>query len=152
MTESLLLYGTDLRLFTELDRVVSNRDPGHDVATNKRSETGQIDLDKIEGVDNLKQALFLRLLTPQGALSHLGHPLYGSRLATLIGENNTETNRHRAKLYILEALNSEPRIKKILSVQVTQTSRDPACMDIKVSLIVIDESTPINLVFTFSLQ
>jgi phage baseplate assembly protein W len=82
----------------------------------------------------------------------LGHPDYGSQLFTLIGELNNDTNRNLAKLYTLEALAAEPRVKEVISVDVTQ---DPNFLDrvhIQVSLVPIDSDTPLNLVFPFSFQ
>jgi phage baseplate assembly protein W len=145
-------FGTDLRLLLGLEQVKSNRDPGHDLAVRRRPETGQVDLDTWSGTDNLVQALFLRFLTPAGELAVLGHPDYGSRLHELIGELNTETNRNRAKLYVLQALAAEPRVKKVLSVKVTQNLRDRTRMDIEVNLLAIDSDSPLNLVFPFFLE
>lgn len=145
-------FGTDLRLLFDLEHVKSSRDPGHDLSVRRRPETGQVDLDTWSSVDNLVQALFLRFLTPAGELAILGHPDYGSRLHELIGELNTETNRNRAKLYVLQALAAEPRVQKVLSVKVTQSKRDRAQMDVDVSLLAIDSDTPLNLVFPFFLE
>jgi phage baseplate assembly protein W len=145
-------FGTDLRLLLDLEHVKSSRDPGHDLAVRRRPETGQVDLDTWSSVDNLVQALFLRFLTPAGELAILGHPDYGSRLHELIGELNTETNRNRAKLYVLQALAAEPRVQKVLSVKVTQSKRDRTQMDIDVSLLAINSDTPLNLVFPFFLE
>jgi len=145
-------FGADLRLLLDLEHVKSSRDPGHDLAVRRRPETGQVELDTWSSVDNLVQALFLRFLTPAGELAILGHPDYGSRLHELIGELNTETNRNRAKLYVLQALAAEPRVQKVLSVNVTQSKRDRAQMDIDVSLLAINSDTPLNLVFPFFLE
>ena len=145
-------FGTDLRLLRDLEHVKSNRDPGSDLSTIKRPETGQVDLEALTGADNLIQALLLRFLTPAGEMAILGHPDYGSRLHELIGELNTETNRNRAKLYALQALAAEPRVQKVLSVNVTQSKRDRAQMDIDVSLLAINSDTPLNLVFPFFLE
>ncbi|HEV3469736.1 MAG TPA: GPW/gp25 family protein [Pyrinomonadaceae bacterium] len=145
-------FGTDLRLLRELDRQKSSRDPGHDLSVARRPETGQLDLETLAGADNLAQALLLRFLTPAGALAPLGHPDYGSRLAELIGELNNETNRNRAKLYVLQALALEPRVRQVLSVSVTQDRRRPTVMDIAVSLLAVDSDTPLNLVFPFFLE
>ncbi|NJD69541.1 MAG: hypothetical protein C3F12_08750 [Candidatus Methylomirabilota bacterium] len=144
--------GTDLRLLLDLEHVKSSRDPGHDLTIRRRPETEQVDLDTWSSVDNLVQALFLRFLTPAGELAILGHPNYGSRLAELIGELNNETNRNRAKLYVLQALADEPRVKKILSVKVTQNQRDRTRMDIEIKLLAVDSDTPLNLVFPFFLE
>jgi phage baseplate assembly protein W len=145
-------FGTDLRLLRDLERVKSSRDPGNDLSTTPRPETGQVDLETLTGADNLIQALLLRFLTPVGELALLGHPSYGSRLFELIGERNTETNRNRAKMFVLQALAAEPRVKEVRSVRVTQNRADPARIDIGVSLIPIDSDTPLNLVFPFFLE
>lgn len=77
------------------------------------------DLSVSSNLDNLRQAIEIRLLTPKGELAALGHADYGSRLPDLIGQPNTETNRNLAKLYVIEALKQERRIEKIVSVEVT---------------------------------
>lgn len=84
------------------------------------------DLEVIDGLDNLGQAVLLRLLTPKGELTPLAHPDYGSRLHELIGQQNTTSTRNLAKLYILESLQLEPRIQKVTQVIVepAQGARD----------------------------
>lgn len=145
-------FGTDLRLLRDLDRTKSSRDPGRDISVARRPATGKVDLDTLTGADNLVQALLLRFLTPVGELAPLGHPDYGSRLAELVGELNNDTNRNRAKLYVLQALALEPRVRQVLSVSVTQDRRRPTVMDISVSLLAIDADAPLNLVFPFFLE
>lgn len=144
-------FGTDLRLLQDLARQ-SSGDPGHDLAIRQRPETGANDLETLSGIDNFKQALLLRFLTPKGELAVLGHPDYGCRLSELIGELNNETNRNRAKLYVLEALGAEPRVNKVLSVQVTQNRAERTRMDIDIRLLALDSDTPLNLVFPFFLE
>jgi phage baseplate assembly protein W len=151
MTQMHERWGTDLRLLRNLEHQ-SDRDRGRDLSTVQRPETGQVDLERLNGADNLKQALLLRFLTYVGELALLGHPNYGSRLFDLIGERNTPTNRNRAKLFVLQALNAEPRVKEVRSVQVTQNRADPTQMDIDVWLVPIDSDTPLNLVFPFFLE
>jgi phage baseplate assembly protein W len=145
-------FGTDLRLLRNLDLTRSSRDPGNDLSTRLRVQTSQFDLDTLGTAENLVQALLLRFLTPVGELALLGHPDYGSRLFELIGELNSETNRNRAKLYTLQALQAEPRVKEIRSVTVTQSKKDPTQMDIRVSLLPVDSDTLLNLVFPFFLE
>ena len=84
------------------------------------------DFDLITGRENLAQAIIMRLLTPRGELSALGHPTYGSRLHELVGSNNTATNLALARLYILESLKQESRIEKInqLLIEPAPGSRD----------------------------
>lgn len=145
-------FGSDLRLLSDLTRTKSSRDPANDLSKRLRVETGKLDLDTFSQADNLIQALLLRFMTPVGELTLLGHPDYGSRLVELIGELNSETNRNRAKLFTLQALQAEPRIKEIRSVTVTQSLRDRTRVDINVSLLPIDSDTLLNLVFPFFLE
>jgi len=150
MTDRLARFGVDLRLLGNLT-FQNSRNPGNDLATTRRPETGEVDLEALDGVDNLQQALLMRFLTPMGELAQLGHADYGSRLHELIGERNVEANRNRAKLYVLQALNAEPRVKAVRSVTVTTNPADRTRIDIAVSLVAIDSDTPLNLVFPFFL-
>ena len=144
-------WGKDLRLLDSLERQ-NDRKRGFDLRVVRRRETDALDLEAVSGTENLKQALLMRLLTPLGELAVLGHPGYGSRLFELIGEGNTQANRNRAKVFILQALQAEPRIEKILSVSVTQNRGNPAGMDIDIWLVPIDSEMPENLVFPFFLE
>ncbi len=81
-------------------------------------QTRLMDFGTVSGRDNLGQAILMRLLTPLGELSALAHPEYGSRLHELIGRPNTETTRNLVKLFILESLQLEPRIQRVLEVTV----------------------------------
>jgi phage gp46-like protein len=139
-------FGSDLRLLANLAQQ-DDRHRGSDLQTTRRN--GAVDLDDVQGVDNLKQALLLRFMTHVGEMAILGHADYGSRLFELIGELNNDTNRSIAKLYTLEALQAEPRVKEVLSVDVTRNLSDPTRVDIKVSVTPIDSNTPLNLVFPF---
>lgn len=144
-------FGSDLRLLDNLENQ-EQRNRGTDLMTRVRPESGRTDLARLEGVENLKQALLLRFLTPVGELAALGHRDYGSRLHTLIGERNNETNRNRAKLYVLEALVAEPRVEKVLAVDVLTRRSEPTRLDIHVTVKVVDHDTPLNLVFPFFLE
>lgn len=151
MAVSSARFGEDLRLLGDLE-FQNDRSPGNDLSTRKRPATGLVDLQTLAGVDNLAQALLLRFLTRVGELTELGHPDYGSRLHELIGELNTDTNRNRAKMFVLQSLGGEPRVKQVLSLTVTQNPAFRDRMDISVSLLPIDSDTPLNLVFPFFLQ
>lgn len=144
-------WGDDLQLLRNLE-FQTDYQRGRDLAVTERTETGQTDLATLSSADNLKQALLLRFLTPAGELAVLGHPDYGTRLFELIGELNTDTTRNRAKLYVLQALAAEPRVKDVRSVQVTQNASDRARIDIAVSLVAGEADTLINLVFPFFLE
>lgn len=151
MPESHARFGTDLRLLGDLDHA-ADRDRGSDLLVRRAARSGLVDADTVSAVDNLKQALLLRFLTHMGELAGLGHPEYGSRLVELIGELNTETTRNRAKMFTLQALAGEPRVRQVLDVQVRQPPGDPNRVEISVSLLAIDSDSPLNLVFGFSLE
>ena len=158
--------GIDLHLFANLEEGWS-RDPGHDLRTVATRRSGRpetaggerlVDLARLEGVENLRQALLARLLTARGELARLGHRDYGSRLFELVGEPNTETTRDRAKLYVLEALAAEPRVAEVVSAEVRSRGgggrRDAldVALEIRVAAADVDGGTVLNLVFPFFLD
>src|SRR5262245_1148585 len=83
-----------------------------------------------DGVENLAQAIIVRLLTPRGELAALGHPEYGSRVHELIGRENTATQRNLLKLHVLEALQHEPRIGKVAELTVTPSPGTRSTVDV----------------------
>lgn len=99
----------------------------------------------VRGRQNLAQALMLRLLTRQGALAPLGHPDYGSRLITLIGRENDESNRNLARLYALDALQQEPRVRKVLDLAVTAVTGQPQTIRIRFSVLPFADDDPLSL-------
>lgn len=145
-------FGADLRLLPNLVKE-NARFPGSDLLTVETDEgTDLRDLRPVTDVPNLQQALLLRFLTHKGALAHLGHPEYGSNLYKLVGELNTETNRNRAKLYVLEALDQEHRIAEVLAVNVTtDRKRTPTQIDISASLRTVGENTPVTVTIPVTL-
>jgi phage baseplate assembly protein W len=98
-----------------------------DLTTNPRGTPYRdepVDLALARGVENLQQALILRLLTPVGSLSALGHASYGSRLHELIGQENVEASRLRARVYVLQAIAQERRVEKVLSLTIAAVTAD----------------------------
>lgn len=73
--------------------------------------TEALDLEVVSGRENLAQALVLRLLTPVGSLTALGHAGYGSRLQELIGRGKDDATRNMARVFVLEAVAAEPRVR-----------------------------------------
>lgn len=78
----------------------------------------KVDLQAVEGVDALRQALLLRLLTPLGSLAALGHSDYGSRLHELVGTEFTDAVRLRARVFVLQAVTQERRVESVLALTV----------------------------------
>lgn len=113
----------------------------------------QRDLGLLDGIDNFTQAVANRLKTRQGELAALGHPRYGSRHHELLGQPNVPRTRNLIKLYVLQALRDEPRIERVLDVQVRaehQPPRDSVRIDVTVR--VLGQPAPLNLVLPFSLE
>jgi phage baseplate assembly protein W len=150
MTTPLELYGADLGLLRDLT-TDSSRDGGHDLLRQLGPSAAE-DLARRTGVDNLRQALLLRFLTPAGELTALGHPAYGSRLFELIGQPNNQTTQNLAKLYVLLALGDEPRVSHVLSVDVATSPSRRDELDLTVSVQPIDSPSPLDLVLPFSLS
>lgn len=144
-------WGMDLHLLANLNRG-NDRDRGSGLFRRKRPQTDQWDLATLSATANLKQALILRFLTRTGELAQLGHANYGSRLYELIGEPNTENNRNRAKMFVLLALEAEPRVDEVLSVRVTTAATNRNQINLDVSLRPIQDDTILNLVFPFFLE
>jgi phage baseplate assembly protein W len=126
-------YGTDLKMdFDEADIVID--------ASN--------DIPKIDGTDNLLQAIKTRLLTKQGTLAT--HVNFGSRLYELIGMTFDDVTLNAAGSFIHQALSEEPRIDEInsLSVDYRQINESPTLV-IFLTVTPIDSDVPLNLVVNF---
>ena len=115
-------------------------------------QTGDVqDLAMVSGRENLAQALVLRLLTPVGALTALGHPDYGSRLVELIGRLNNVTTRNLARLWTLEALAAEPRVRETLELRVTVDAGQPDVIRIGFAVLPVDDDQPLALALEVTL-
>jgi phage baseplate assembly protein W len=140
-------FGADLRLLPALEVTRSDRDGGEDLKL--RPSAGGADLAVLTGSDCLAQALVLRLLTPLGALERFGHPGYGCRLAELIGELNTAETRARAKVFALQSLAADPRVTRVLALDVGTAAGDRTTIRITAQLQAGD--SVLNLVVPFTL-
>ena len=117
------------------------------------SSRGERDLRTIDGPEAIGQALVNRLKTRRGELAALGHPTYGSRHHELIGEPNTERTRNLVKFHVLAALRQEPRLERIVAVNVRAEHEPPReTVRIEATVQLIDEPTALNLVVPFSLE
>jgi phage baseplate assembly protein W len=109
------------------------------------------DAGAVSGRTNLAQALVLRLLTRQGALTGLGHPDYGCRLTELIGELNNETTRNLARLFTIQAIKQEPRVRELLDLFVQTVSVQPDIIRIGFSVLPVNDDDPLALALDVSL-
>ncbi len=138
----LLDYLSTSGMFEDADCHVARSRPG----------SAERDLARADGLANLEQALANRLKTRRGELAALGHPDYGSRHHELVGEPNVERTRHLIKLYVLQALRDEPRIERVLAVNVSAEHEPPReVVRITLALRVQGQPQPLNLVLPFSL-
>lgn len=144
------LLGTDLRLqYALAGGFFEDADV---VASYSVNRGGRVDLETAAQLVNLTQAIANRLKTRKGELGPLGHPEYGSRHHELMGEPNVPRTRNLIKLYVLQALRDEPRIRRVLRVEAKaehQPARDSVRIEVEVEL--EELATPLNLVVPFSL-
>lgn len=92
------------------------------------------DLGVATGVDALRQALVLRLLTPRGSLAALGHAGYGSRIHEVIGRENSRSNRLLLRAIVLETLVQEPRVARVAQLEVVPDTLDATIVHVHVQV------------------
>ena len=132
------LFGTDL--------AVGDTAAGLDLAVARGG-----DLALAAGNDNIVQALRLRLLVRQGELAPLGLPRYGSRLHELLGEPNNQRTRVIAMGHARAAVEQDPRVQKVLTVQAESPPGDRDTLRIVLDIQLIEADVPLNLVFDLRL-
>ena len=126
-----------------------------DLATRRRTDSPrrERDLELTESIENFTQAIANRLKTRKGELEALGNPEYGSRHHELIGEPNVDRTRNLIKMFVLRALNDDPRVERVLSLTVRPEHSPPReTVRIEANLRLIGEPAPLNLVVPFSLE
>jgi len=139
------------QLLTDIAIDVHHRElrPVYKVNTQKKwilgGETLSLDMKTTSGRDNLGQAVVIRLLTPRGELSALGHPRFGSRLHEIIGRTNTENTRDLARLFILESLQQEARIASIEDVLITPSPGRRSSIDVQIRVLPIGTTESLNI-------
>jgi len=98
-----------------------------------RDGTG--DLDTIEGLDNMKQALLRRLITEKGAIIH--RPDYGVGLKQFQNAPNRLDDRRQLALRINEQFLEDDRVQEVLGVQVNSEDLTPDQVTIVVRVLVV---------------
>ncbi|TRV04958.1 MAG: DUF2634 domain-containing protein [Microcystis wesenbergii Mw_MB_S_20031200_S109] len=114
----------------------------------------QQDLNRVDGRNNLSQAIVNRFYTRRGELTKLGHPSYGSRLYLLMGEPNNIRTRKLAELYIRECLAQESRIAEIKEIRFEPPSRDLDKRNVLLTTIILQpvgEPTDLNIQLAINL-
>jgi phage baseplate assembly protein W len=105
----------------------------------------------VEDLDNLRQALILRLLVQRGELLRLGHERYGSKVYELIGEPLTSANLELLRRIIQKTLREDPRVREVVRVAVRPRVESPGAVDIEVVITAItDAEVPLHLTVDLS--
>ena len=110
------------------------------------------DLALADGNDNIAQALLMRLRVRKGELAPLGWPDYGSRLGELIGEPDLPRTHLKAQVFAREAIEADPRVEEVSEVDVVRVKNERFVLRLAVSVLLIDEPTPLDLVFDLDLE
>ena len=113
----------DLQMGTDL-RLVFAGDGRADIAWGER------DLDLVRELDNLAQALTLRLLVQRGELTGLAHPRFGSRIHELVGQTLDRPNLDLLRRHVRRALLDDPRVAAIESLTVEAIAAYPGAVQI----------------------
>lgn len=93
----------------------------------------QGDLKTTRGMENLKQALYIKLITPKG--SYVGHPRFGSEVDKYIGRKNTKENATLLALEIERTIKTDGRVSKVKKLDSYLTGRS---VKMKFSISTID--------------
>lgn len=97
--------------------------------------SADIDLEEtVTGLDNLAQALLLRILVGEGELAALGHASFGSRVRELIGERLDRTNLELLRRLVREALKRDVRVAEVVSVRVTALPSVPGAVEVQATV------------------
>ena len=118
---------------------------GGDLAMDEQGRLSAVDGDMaiLTGLDNLKQAIYHRIICPYGSL--VIHPEYGCLIDTIVGRKNSERSDTLARATLIDALSNEPRINLIRSFD-TRIFGDVLAVAIVVESIDKNTSTDLNFV------
>jgi len=97
------------------------KDIRHSRGDFEATKTG--DIDRVEGLDNLDQALFHRLLTSPGTLVH--RPDYGVGIKDWVGQLTTVDKQRDLALRISEQYNKDPRVDVVNQVRFEVNDANP---------------------------
>ena len=114
-------FKTDLRIVFQ----DTGRGPVVELATGARGPLA------VSGIDNLVQALTLRLLVDQGELEALGHPRYGSRIRELLGARLDRANLELMRRFVRQTLLDDPRVAEVDRVVVQPRADAPGIVDVE---------------------
>lgn len=85
--------------------------PGYDSQIFEMKSDGKGAIATKRGLENLKQSLYIRLITPLGG--YVGHPEYGSKLDMYLGMKNTEENATLIDIEIERTIRTDARVRTV---------------------------------------
>ncbi|AIW03314.1 tail lysozyme [Bacillus phage Mater] len=129
-----LALGKDLDILPKA-RSMLNPSRDSDIFEVKGDSKGR--LKTIRGIENLKQSLYIRLITPKG--SYVGHPNYGSNLHKYLGMKNTEENAALIDLEIERTLRTDSRVTHVEMMERTISGNGYA-VAFSISTITLDQA------------
>ena len=88
------------------------------------------DIDTISGIDNVKEALFRRLITSKGSLVH--RPDYGVGIKDFQNSPSTLFYQQQLAAKIKEQFELDPRVEKVVGVSIDFDDYSPQIVNIKV--------------------
>nr|WP_294518366.1 DUF2634 domain-containing protein [uncultured Rhodopila sp.] len=104
-------------------------------------ETGPGEHGMVRGLDNLVQALTLRLLIDRGELGALGHPRYGTRIRDLLGQTMDRANLQLLRRYVRQSLLADARVDEVLHVTVTPLATQPDAVLVRATVRAVSGGT-----------
>jgi len=120
------IWGSDVRLYNSDLKVSSEGD-----------------LDLVTGLDNLCQAIRIRLTSEKGYL--ISDQNFGVDANYYIGRKNTVEKQEMLKLAIIEELSKEARVASINDVVIVQNSSNPDTLNVTINITPINSQSPITL-------
>lgn len=95
-----------------------------------KTSTG--DLDIVSGIENVKEALFRRLITVKGSIIH--RPNYGVGIKLYQGALNSFSKQSELASRIQEQFVKDPRVDEVLAVSITNQDKKPDSVQINVKV------------------
>ena len=95
---------------------------------NDLDSTASGDLRTVSGIENLKQAIYHRLITPAGALAH--RPSYGIGIQRFQGVVARLAKQQELMLALQEQLQDDPRIASLEGLAIDQDANNPSLFTI----------------------
>lgn len=90
------------------------------------------DLEQVDGLENLRQAIYNRILTTRGGIAH--RPSYGVGLGQYQGDLGKLSTQQRLMLDLQEQFEDDPRIASLDGLSVNQDMNHPDRVTIKLTV------------------